>query len=161
MNIALTNIRFTNRCASHCADIHRCCVRCFPATARTLLGSCRLLRRTQREMLRDLPTVCFASATRTASRFANTMLTWMLRDVLRRMPTILLTQLLTLIPLRGWCLSKMFRFSISENHRHLHSIELVKLGDDWRSERPFLKSERTQRLWSRGILETDVGCAAV
>jgi len=26
--------------ASHCAGIHRCCVRCFPATARTLSGSC-------------------------------------------------------------------------------------------------------------------------
>jgi hypothetical protein len=35
------------------------------------------------------------------------------------------------------------------------------LDDDGRSERPFLKSERTQRLWSRGILETDVDCAAV
>jgi hypothetical protein len=43
----------------------------------------------------------------------------------------------------------------------LHSIERVKVGDDWRSERPFLKSEQTQRLWSRGILETDVACAAV
>jgi hypothetical protein len=29
-----------------------------------------------------------------------------------------------------------------------------------RSERPFLKSERTQRLWSRGILEMPVECAA-
>jgi hypothetical protein len=55
----------------------------------------------------------------------------------------------------------MFRFSISENRRHLHSIERVKMGDDWRSERPFLKSERTEQMWSRGILETDVDCAAV
>lgn len=77
------------------------------------------------------------------------------------MPTMLLTEMLTLILLRGWCLSKMFRFSISENRRHLHSIECVKVGDDWRSERPFLKSERTQRLWSRRILETDVDFAAV
>ena len=30
-----------------------------------------------------------------------------------------------------------------------------------RTERPFLKSERTERLWSRGILETYVECAAV
>jgi hypothetical protein len=89
------------------------------------------------------------------------MLTWLLRAVLRQMPTMLPTEMLTLISLRGWCLSKMFRFSISENRRHLHSIEGIKLGDDWRSERPFLKSERTQRLWSRGILETDVDCAAV
>jgi hypothetical protein len=77
------------------------------------------------------------------------------------MPTMLLTEMPTLISLRGWCLSKMFRFSIPENHRHLHSIERVKLGDDWRSERPFLKSERTEQMWSRGILETDVDCAAV
>jgi hypothetical protein len=89
------------------------------------------------------------------------MLTWLLRDVFRQMPTVLLTEMLTLISLRGWCLSKMFRFSISENRPHSRSIERVKLGDDWRSERPFLKSERTQRLWSRGILETDVDCAAV
>ncbi len=56
---------------------------------------------------------------------------------------------------------KIFRFSISENRRDSRSIERVKVGDDWRSERPFLKSERTQRLWSRGILEADVDCAAV
>jgi hypothetical protein len=85
----------------------------------------------------------------------------MLREMLRQMPTMLLTEVLTLISLRGWCLSKMFRFSISENRRHLRSAGRVKLGNDGRSERPFLKSERTQRLWSRGILETDVDCAAV
>jgi hypothetical protein len=55
----------------------------------------------------------------------------------------------------------MFRFSISENRRHLHSIARIKLGDDGRSERLFLKSERTEQMWSRGILETDVDCAAV
>lgn len=30
-----------------------------------------------------------------------------------------------------------------------------------RTERAFLKSERTKRLWSRGILETPVACATV
>jgi hypothetical protein len=89
------------------------------------------------------------------------MPTWLLRDVLRQMPTMLPTEMLTLISLRGWCLSKMFRFSISENRRQLHSIERIKLGDAWRSERPFLKSERTEQMWSRGIFETDVDCAAV
>jgi hypothetical protein len=53
------------------------------------------------------------------------------------------------------------RLSIPESRQKLHSSERIKLDDDRRSERPFLKSERTQRLWSRGILETDVGCAAV
>jgi len=31
----------------------------------------------------------------------------------------------------------------------------------FRTERAFLKSERTERLWSRGILETPVECATV
>jgi len=74
---------------------------------------------------------------------------------------MLLTEMLTLISLRGWCLSKMFRFSISENRRHSCSTERIKLGNDWHSERPFLKTERTEQMWSRGILETDVDCAAV
>ena len=38
--------------AYHCAEIHRCSVRCFPATARTLRGCCpanaRMIRRTLR-----------------------------------------------------------------------------------------------------------------
>lgn len=32
-------------CAYRCADICRCCVRCFPATARTLRGSCPAIAR--------------------------------------------------------------------------------------------------------------------
>jgi hypothetical protein len=53
------------------------------------------------------------------------------------------------------------RLSIPESRQKLRSSERIKLDDDRSSERPFLKSEQTQRLWSRGILETDVGCAAV
>jgi hypothetical protein len=53
------------------------------------------------------------------------------------------------------------RLSIPESRQKLRSSERTKLDDDRRSERPFLKSERTQRVWSRGISETDVGCAAV
>jgi hypothetical protein len=53
------------------------------------------------------------------------------------------------------------RLSIPESRQKLRSSERTKLDDDRSSERPFLKSEQTQRLWSRGILETDVGCAAV
>jgi hypothetical protein len=57
--------------------------------------------------------------------------------------------------------NKINGYHIPESRQKLHSSERIKLDDDRRSERPFLKSERTQRLWSRGILETDVGCAAV
>jgi hypothetical protein len=61
----------------------------------------------------------------------------------------------------GWCLPQMIRFSISENRRHSRSTERGKLREDWRGERPFPKSKRTEQLWSRGILEMDVDCAAV
>jgi len=53
------------------------------------------------------------------------------------------------------------RLSIPESRQKLHSPERMKSNDERSSERPFLKSERTQRLWSRGILETVVGCAAI
>jgi hypothetical protein len=75
----------------------------FPATARTLRGCCSDASPDTAWALRNLPTVCFVPAKWTASRFANPMLTWLLRDVLRQMPTMLLTEMLTLILLRGWC----------------------------------------------------------
>ena len=77
---------------------------------------------------------------------------------------------------RGWCLEKMKAFKFQKavrNHVRLNVLKLssgcrrnvfrLELADVflWRTERPFLKSERTERLWSRGILETDVECAAV
>jgi len=61
----------------------------------------------------------------------------------------------------GMVSSKMTGFPIPESREKSRSTERIKLGDDGRSERPFLKSERTKRLWSRGILETDADCAAV
>lgn len=53
----------TSRCGNHGADIHRRCVRRFPTTARTLLGSCpaiarmihRILRGLRRGLRRSLP----------------------------------------------------------------------------------------------------------
>jgi hypothetical protein len=146
-----------------------CCMGRFPPTARTLRGCCPDASpdaaRALRELLRGRCATCQSSASCLPSGLLpdllTLMLTWLLRDVLRQMPTMLPTEMPTLISLRGWCLSKMFRFSISENRRHLHSIERIKLGDGWRSERSFLKSERTEQMWSRGILETDVDCAAV
>jgi hypothetical protein len=56
---------------------------------------------------------------------------------------------------------KIKGFQLSESRQKSRLIERIKLGDDGRSERPFLKSEQTKRLCSRGILETDVDCAAV
>jgi len=56
---------------------------------------------------------------------------------------------------------KINGFQISESRQKLRLAERIKSLDDGRSERPFLKSERTQQLWSRGILETDVDCATV
>jgi hypothetical protein len=57
--------------------------------------------------------------------------------------------------------SKKLRLSNFRKPSESRSAERIKVDHGGRSERPFLKSERTQRLWSRGILETDVGCAAV
>jgi len=51
---------FTNHCASHCADIHRCCVRCFPPLLGLCVAAAQMLRRT----LRD----CCADAARLANR---------------------------------------------------------------------------------------------
>jgi DNA repair protein RadC len=39
---------FTNRCASHCANTHRCCVRCFPPLPRHCVAAAQMLRRTLR-----------------------------------------------------------------------------------------------------------------
>jgi len=96
---------------------------------------------TLRVLLRNLLTECELGCCATAARTLRNLRPYFL--------------------IRGWCLSEIFRFSISENRPHSRSTERVKLRDDGRSERPFLKSERTQRLWSRGILEADVDCAAV
>jgi hypothetical protein len=57
--------------------------------------------------------------------------------------------------------TKINGFQVSEGRQKFHSTERIKLIDDGRSERPFLKSERTEGLWSRGILETDDDCADV
>jgi hypothetical protein len=43
---------------------------------------------------------------------------------------------------RGWCLTKINGFQISESRQKLRLAERIKSLDDWRSERPFLKSER-------------------
>jgi len=61
----------------------------------------------------------------------------------------------------GMVSSKIKGFQLSESRQKSRLIERIKLDVDGRSERPFLKSERTQRLWSRGILEADADCAAV
>jgi hypothetical protein len=39
--------------------------------------------------------------------------------------------------------SKNQGFQVSESHQKSHSNERIKMDDDGRSERPFLKSERT------------------
>src|SRR5208283_4114570 len=57
--------------------------------------------------------------------------------------------------------TKIQGFHVSESRQKSRSIDRIKLDDDGRTERPFLKSERTERLWSRGILEMGVECAAV
>jgi hypothetical protein len=77
-----------------------------------------MLRQKLRELLRGCCAFANPNANLTAAR--------LLRELLHQM----LTMLQTLILLRGWCLSKMFRFSISENRRHSCSIERVKLCDD-------------------------------
>jgi hypothetical protein len=61
----------------------------------------------------------------------------------------------------GMVSNKVTGFQILESRQKLCSSERMKSNNEGSSERPFLKSERTQRLWSRGILETDVGCAAI
>jgi hypothetical protein len=43
---------------------------------------------------------------------------------------------------RGWCLTKINGFQISESRQKLRLAERIKSLDDGRSERPFLKSER-------------------
>jgi hypothetical protein len=43
----------------------------------------------------------------------------------------------------GMVSNKMTGFQIPESRHKSRSIERIKLGDDVRSERPFLKSERT------------------
>jgi hypothetical protein len=42
----------------------------------------------------------------------------------------------------GMVSSKNQGFQVSESRQKSRLIERIKLGDDWRSERPFLKSER-------------------
>jgi hypothetical protein len=64
-------------------------------------------------------------------------------------------------PGRGWCLTKLPAFQFQKAATNHVRLNVLKLDEDGRSEHPFLKSERTQRLWSRGILETDADCAAV
>src|SRR5208282_1550886 len=77
---------------------------------------------------------------------------------------------------RRWCLAKNKAFKFQKavrNHVRLNVLKcdgecrcdvlqleavMVLIG---RTERPFLKSERTERLWSRRISETGVECAAV
>jgi hypothetical protein len=56
--------------------------------------------------------------------------------------------------------NKISGFHIPESRQKSSTVECIKLNEIQRSERPFLKSERTQRLWSRGILERDVDCAS-
>jgi hypothetical protein len=43
----------------------------------------------------------------------------------------------------GMVSSKIKGFQVSESRQDLRSTERIKLDDDGRSERPFLKSERT------------------
>jgi hypothetical protein len=43
----------------------------------------------------------------------------------------------------GMVSSKNQGFQVSESRQKSRLIERIKSGDDWRSERPFLKSERT------------------
>jgi len=61
----------------------------------------------------------------------------------------------------GMVSNKIKGFQFPESRQKFRSIERIQLDDDGRSERPFLKSERTEQMWSRGILEKDVDCAAV
>jgi hypothetical protein len=42
----------------------------------------------------------------------------------------------------GMVSSKNQGFQVSESRQKSRLIERIKLGDDWRSERPFMKSER-------------------
>jgi hypothetical protein len=44
---------------------------------------------------------------------------------------------------KGMVSSKNQGFQVSESRQKSRLIERIKSGDDWRSERPFLKSERT------------------
>ena len=57
--------------------------------------------------------------------------------------------------------NKINGLQISDSRQKLRLAERIKSLDDGRSERPFQKPERAERLWSRGILETDVDCASV
>jgi hypothetical protein len=45
--------------------------------------------------------------------------------------------------LRGWCHPKIKGFQVSESRQKSRLIERIKLDDEGRSERPFMKSERT------------------
>jgi hypothetical protein len=62
---------------------------------------------------------------------------------------------------KGANVSKKLRLSSFRKPSASRLTERINVDDEWRSERPFLKSERTERLWSRGNLETDVDWAAV
>jgi len=47
--------------------------------------------------------------------------------------------------------NKINGFHFPESRQKSRLIERIKQHDGWRSERPFLKSERTEWLWSRGV----------
>jgi hypothetical protein len=57
--------------------------------------------------------------------------------------------------------SKNHGFQVSECRPESRSTERIKLDDDGRSERPFLKSERRKGYGVAEILETDADCAGV
>jgi len=78
---------------------------CCREVARQLRGYCAEIAR---DIARTLPGNCPDDSADVA---------WILHDLL---PYSLI---------RGWCLSKMFRFSISENRRHSRSTERIKLDD--------------------------------
>jgi hypothetical protein len=50
----------------------------------------------------------------------------------------------------GMVSSKINGFQIPESRQKSYLIERIKLNEDGRREHPFLKSKRTQWLWSRG-----------
>jgi hypothetical protein len=50
----------------------------------------------------------------------------------------------------GMVSNKITGFPIPESRQKSRSTERIKLDEIGRSERPFLKLERTERLWSRG-----------
>jgi hypothetical protein len=61
----------------------------------------------------------------------------------------------------GMVSPKIRGLHISESRQKSRSTERLKMIDDWRTGRSFPKPERTERLWSRVVLETNAECATV